>query len=151
MAVKDLVFGGQESFQASPERLFALLTDLDQMQHIIPDLKSSELVDQHTLKCVVRPGFSFLRGTMNLTISIEESQPHERATMQIAARGIGAQMQIVSRLQIAPQQNGSQLDWQAEVTQLKGLVSTVSPALVRAAADQVIRHAWTQVRRHLGE
>jgi hypothetical protein len=43
------------------------------------------------------------------------------------------------------------LIWSAQVDKLSGLVTSVSPALIRGAADQVIRHAWSQVRRELGE
>src|SRR4051812_43830427 len=70
-----LTFGGEETFSVPPERLFAALTDLDQLTKIIPDLVSSERIDERTLKCVVRPGFSFLRGTLKLQISIIDRQP----------------------------------------------------------------------------
>ena len=33
----------------------------------------------------------------------------------------------------------------------KGLAAALSPGLIKAAADQVIRHAWQQVRTQLGE
>ncbi len=67
-----LTFGGEESFAAPPERLFGLLTDLDGLADTIPDLVSSHRVDDRTLECVVRPGFSFLRGTMRVTIRLGE-------------------------------------------------------------------------------
>ena len=37
------------------------------------------------------------------------------------------------------------------MTDLKGLISTISPALIRAAADQIIRTAWKDLRKELGE
>ena len=64
----NLEFGGTEQFAAEPEKLYALLTDLDAMAGTIPDLVSAERVELRTLKCVVRPGFSFLRGTMRLPL-----------------------------------------------------------------------------------
>jgi len=144
-------FAGEEHFQASSERVFALLTDLDAMAGTIPDLVSSERAGDHTLKCVVRPGFSFLRGTMKLQIDLADLQPPERAVMQVAAQGIGVSMRIVSQLQVTPEGSGAKLVWSAQVDQLKGLVAALSPSLIKAAADQVIRHAWTQVRKQLGE
>lgn len=144
-------FGGQEQFAATPERLFALLTDLDAMVATIPDLVSAEKVDQRTMKCVVRPGFSFLRGTMKLTITLGETRAPERATMSVAAQGIGVAMTVHSTLDVAADGPGSRLDWSAKIDQLKGLISAVSPGLIKAAADQVIRHAWGQVRKQLGE
>ena len=50
MANQPIEFGGDERFAASPEKLYALLTDLDAMSAIIPDLVSSEKVDPATMK-----------------------------------------------------------------------------------------------------
>lgn len=144
-------FAGEEHFQSSSERVFALLTDLDAMAKTIPDLVSSERAGERTLKCVVRPGFSFLRGTMKLQIDLADLQPPERAVMHVAAQGIGVSMRVVSQLQVTPEGSRAKLVWSAQVDQLKGLVAALSPSLIKAAADQVIRHAWEQVRKQLGE
>jgi carbon monoxide dehydrogenase subunit G len=144
-------FGGEETFAAPPEKLYGLLTDLDAMAATIPDLESSQKVDDNTLKCVVRPGFSFLRGKMNLAISLGETAPPERAAMNVTASGIGVSMDVVSQLDISPEGAGSRLKWSARVDKRKGLISAVSPTLIKGAADQVIRHAWQQVRQQLGE
>jgi carbon monoxide dehydrogenase subunit G len=144
-------FGGEESFAATPDHLFAVLTDLDVLAATIPDLVSSQRPDERTLTCVVRPGFSFLRGTLRLAITLADLQPSESAAMRVAAQGIGVSMQIVSRLRIAAEGPGSRLSWSATIEQMTGLAATISPSLVRAAADQTIRHAWQQVRAKLGE
>jgi uncharacterized protein len=144
-------FGGEEHFAAPAERVYALLTDLDAMAGAIPDLVSAEKVDERTLKCVVRPGFSFLRGTMRMTISLGDCQQPERAAMNVDAQGIGLSMSVASQLRIANEADGSRLEWTARIEKLGGLISAVSPGLISAAADQVIRHAWSQVRKQLGE
>ena len=121
-------FGGEERFASPPEKVFSLSTDLDAMAATIPDLVSSEKVDANTLKCVVRPGFSFLRGTMRLAIALGETIPPERATMTVAAQGIGVSMAVVSQLNIAPDEDGGAvLAWNARIEELKGLISAVSP------------------------
>ena len=146
-----LEFGGQEVFGAPPERVFAALTDLDGLARIIPDVESSARPDENTLTCVVRPGFSFLRGTLNLTVTAQDVRPPEWADMRTVAKGIGTQITIESKLELTAHGSGSQLNWQAEITERKGLVAAVSTALVKAAADQVIRQAWANVRKELGE
>jgi len=117
----------------------------------IPDLVSSERVDDRSMRCVVRPGFSFLRGTLKLVISLDDLQPPTAASMHIAAQGIGVSMRVASKLRIAADAGGSKLAWAAQVEEIKGLAAALSPALIKAAADQVIRHAWTQVRAQMGE
>jgi carbon monoxide dehydrogenase subunit G len=144
-------FGGEESFTSPPERVFNVLTDFDQITRTIPDLVSSERVDASTLKCVVRPGFSFLRGTLKLTIRLADVQPPAaaqpgNARMTVDASGIGMSMRVESQLRVEPAGSGSKLVWTSTVAEAKGLIASVSPALLRAAADNVIRHAWLQVR-----
>jgi len=151
VAAQSTEFGGVEHFASSQERVFALLTDLDAMARAIPDLVSAEKVDEGTMKCVVRPGFSFLRGTMRLTIALGECRPPAQAAMTVEAQGIGVAMRVVSQLLIRSEGQGSLLEWSARIDELKGLVAAVSPGLIKAAADQVIRHAWQHVRVQLGE
>ena len=92
-------------------RLYATLTDLDMIAQTIPDLVSSERVDE-TLKCVVRPGFSFLRGTLKTTISLAEfPESPNSATMNVAARASAFRFASKSRLRISAEGTGSRLDW----------------------------------------
>lgn len=144
-------FGGEERFAAAPRRLFDVLTDLETLAGNIPNLVSAERPDDRTLKCVIKPGFSFLRGTLKVTISLADLQPPSAAAMTIAAQGIGSAMQIGSRLQIAAEGTGSLLKWQAKIERASGLLASIPGGLLQAAADQTIRHAWQQVREKLGE
>lgn len=144
-------FGGEERFAASPERLFQLLTDLDALAKAIPDLVSAERPNERTLKCVVRPGFSFLRGTLKLSIMLSDSEPPARATMYVGAQGIGVALGLTSSFEIVADGGGALLKWEATIDQMTGLIATVSPALVRAAAEQTVHHAWRQVRSRLAE
>lgn len=145
-----LQFGGEEQFAAPREKVFALLTDLDGLGASIPDLVAAKRVDDRTLECTVRPGFSFLRGTMKLRITLDELAPPSAAVMKIDSSGIGVSMKIVSRMTLTPEAAGTKLTWQADVSEMKGLVATVSPGLVTAAADQVVRHGWKQLHDRLG-
>ncbi len=152
MPAGNLEFGGEEIFRSSPDRVFAVVTDVDGLARNIPDLATAKRVDAHTLECTVRPGFAFLRGTLKLVIQLSDLVPPESATMQIDARGIGQSLRVKSKLAVSPTPDGgSRLAWSAEATELKGLVATISPALIRAASDQVIRNAWQGLRRELGE
>lgn len=140
-----LEFSGEERFATSPDRLYSLLTDLDGFGASIPDLVSAKRIDERTLEATVRPGFSFLRGTMKLKIVLDELVPHESALMRIDSQGIGVVMKIESRLKLEPDGAETKLLWHAAVTEMKGLVATVSPGLVQAAAEQVLRDGWRQL------
>ena len=149
MAKRVLELGGDELFATPPEALYRRLTDLDMLATSIPDLQSSQRVDDRTLRCVVRPGVSFLRGTLKMEITITPTDPPRRAEMCVSARGIGAVMQIVSRMDLEPQDEGTRLVWTARLEKATGLVATVSPTLIQAAAQQVLRNSWSSIRQQL--
>lgn len=144
-------FGGEELFGAAPERVFAAVTDLDVLADTIPDLVSSERPDARTLKCVVKPRFSFLRATLRLTITLEDLRPPQSARMHIAGQGIGASIEVSSSLTMEAEGSGSRLRWTARIERTGGLMATVPSGLLKGAADQVIRQGWQQVRERLAK
>lgn len=144
-------FGGEERFSAEPARLYAVLTDPDALAATIPGLVSAERSDEQTLQCVVRPGFAFLRGTLKLSIALADLNAPESAAMHVTVQGIGVLMRISSRSRIVPEAGGSRLFWEGRIDEMSGLIATVSPGLVRAAAEATIRHGWQRVREWLGE
>jgi carbon monoxide dehydrogenase subunit G len=151
MAAPKLQLAGSESFAAPPEVVFDLLTDLDQLATNIPDLESSQRVDEQTLACVVRPGFSFMRGKVNLTIRLVEIQRPSAARLMTDMKGIGQAMQAESSIALQPTDTGCQLDWEVRVWELKGLIATVSPSLVKAAAERIIVQSYAKIREKLGK
>jgi carbon monoxide dehydrogenase subunit G len=150
MPNEDLTFGGEEHFAASPDRVFALLTDLGVLARLMPDLVSAKRIDERTLDCVVRPGVSFLRGTLRLSISLAELKPPESAAMHLTARGIGTKIGVESQLNLHADPAGTKLVWSSKVVELSGLVATISRWLIAAAAQQQISEMWRRIQAELG-
>ncbi|MBS0207844.1 MAG: hypothetical protein JSS27_02720 [Planctomycetes bacterium] len=151
MSTAKYQFGGTETFKLPPGELFDIVTNLDNVASTIPDAESTERVDEQTLKAIVRPGFSFLRGKLTLTIRVLDKTFPSAARTSIDGQGIGMRVVVESHIRITPTDTGSQLDWEARVTELKGLIATISPSLIQSAAEQVIRNAWTQIHRRGGD
>jgi carbon monoxide dehydrogenase subunit G len=70
--------------------------------------------------------------------------------MRIHSKGIGAEVVVESGFELEAVESGARVAWRARVVQLKGLVATVSPALVKAAAESVLGKVWAQVHARLG-
>lgn len=143
-------FSGEETFNAEPARVFNVLSDLDQLSKAVPGLVSAERVDAKSLKCVIKPGLSFLGPSVKATITLAEAVPHSRVVQKIAVSGIGMGMQIEAVMDIHSADAGkSKLAWTARVTELSGLVKAAPVALVRAAADKVIKDGWQSLRERV--
>ncbi len=149
-AVEARSFSGEETFAASAERTFAALTNPDVLARCIPDLVAAERVDDRTLRCSVKPGFSFIRATLKMTITFSEVDESRRfAALDIASKGIGASMTVRCAMTVEEHGGGSRVKWEASILQLGGLIAAVGPALIRGAADKVIREGWAALRREV--
>jgi len=143
-------FSGEEVFNAAPQRLFEVMTDLRALAASMPDVQSSEVVDDRTVRCVVRPGFSFLRGSMKVTVTLAESHAPSRAVMRTSASGIGVGMEVEATMEVSPDPASggtrSILKWQAVVLKRSGLMSAVPSSLIQAAAEKTIKDGWASLR-----
>ena len=168
MATGPLEFGGAEQFAADAGRVFDVVTDLDVLARAMPDVESSRRVDADTLLCVVRPGFSFLRGKLNVRIRRLAADASLAARFRVESDAIGVHLVVETSLHIEPgsgttDENAagggggsttapdarSTLKWHAAVVKRKGLVAAVSPTLLRAAAEKVIQETWQRLRAEL--
>lgn len=139
-------FSGVESLPAPAEVVYAFLTDPDKMKTVVPDLVSAERTAPNILKGVVKPGFSFIRGTLKFTMTIAEKTPGKEAQVTIFSEAIGAKMTVDSTMKVEPDGAGSKVHWTAQVTQLSGLIAAVPGGLIKAAADKTVRDGWDKIR-----
>jgi carbon monoxide dehydrogenase subunit G len=144
-------FAGEQHLPFPPERVFAALRELEAVARRMPDVASVERVDGHTLKLVVKPGFSFLRGTLRVTMSVEETAPGRSLVQTARSEGIGMSMTIRSEISLSSAEGGTAAAWRAEVTERKGLVAAVGASLIQAAANKVLADGWSAVSRTLEE
>jgi carbon monoxide dehydrogenase subunit G len=93
---------GEERFEQDADRVYAVVTDLAIMAQNIPDLVSHEVVSPEQLKCVVRPGFSFLRMTMKTRIDLVRDAAVRGAQLKIFSQGMGASIDVESQLHVTP-------------------------------------------------
>ena len=142
-------FEGDRDFALPPAALGEKLSDARFLVKCIPDVESVARAEPSEAVCVIRPGFAFVRGTLELTIRVAESVPGQSAKVLVLSKGMGNSSTVEALLTFAPQDSGTRLHWQAQVKELGGLLKLVPQGLVRGAAQKVIADAWTAVEAQL--
>jgi carbon monoxide dehydrogenase subunit G len=117
----------------------------------IPDVESVTEVAPERAVLVLRPGFSFVRGTLDLTLTVPEAVSPESARYLAASKGIGSSADVQAVLQFTPEGPGTRVRWTAEVKALGGLLKMVPQGLIRGAAQKVIGDVWAAVEAKLKE
>ncbi len=142
-------FEGEKNFSQSPADLSAKLTDAKFVTQCIPDVESVKELEADRAVLILRPGFSFVRGTLEGTLHIVDAVASTGVRYLIANKGIGSSADVEATLAFEPGPNGTRIRWAAEVKSLGGLLKLVPPGLIRGAAEKVIGDTWSAVEAKL--
>jgi len=153
---------GCEDFQLSRLEMWDHMTDMEFLSRMVPDLQEVVRSEPGMLVCRVRPGFSFLRGSLEITFETTKQQPPTLAEIQVKSKGIGSSVSVLTSFELVELANDemgkepgsnsngkTRLHWTAEVQELGGLLKPVSRDLIEAVAGRIVAQIWTNVRREL--
>ena len=142
---------GTEHFACDIDRVHAALADLEQVAAALPGLTRVEHNDGDTLTCRVRPGLSFLSGSLRTTITRREEAGQGALRYGIDSRGIGAGAVANAHIRCLPDGDGrGRVEWQVQVEELSGLLKPVGASLIEAATGKVAAATWEGLHTRLG-
>jgi carbon monoxide dehydrogenase subunit G len=144
-----LRFEGDRDFALSQDELFARLSDARFLVECIPDVESVSLREPDRAALVLRPGFSFVRGTLDVTLQVVDAVAPQSARVLLHSKGIGSTSDVEAGLSLAAQEGGTRVHWVAEIKSLGGLLKMIPSGLIRGAAEKVINDAWARVAEKL--
>jgi carbon monoxide dehydrogenase subunit G len=142
-------FEGEKDFPLPPADLWAKLTDAQFLVQCIPDVESVAEQEPDHAALVLRPGFSFVRGTLEVTLRVVDAVAPTAARYLLVSKGIGSSSDVEATVALAPEGTGTRVRWTAEVKALGGLLKMVPAGLVRGAAQKVVHDAWAAVEAKL--
>ncbi len=144
-----LQFAGEREFPLPPVELFAKLRDARFLVQCIPDAQAQGEPTQDRAQCSVRPGFAFVRGTIDVALEVTEAVEPTRLRLMLRSKGIGTSSDVEAVINLSASESGSRVHWQAEVKRLGGLLKAVPSGLIRGAAQKVIEDLWNGVAAKL--
>jgi carbon monoxide dehydrogenase subunit G len=144
-----LRFEGDKDFALPPAPSWAKLTDARFLVQCIPGVESVTRAEPDAAEWTLRPGVSFVRGTLDVSLRVAEAVPDTSARLLVHSKGIGSTADVEATLAFAPQGSGTRVHWTAEVKTLGGLLKAVPQGLIKASAQKVIADAWAAVEARL--
>ncbi len=140
-----LRFEGDRDFPQPQSELWAKLSDPRFLVTCIPDVQTVKTVDAEHAELVLRPGLSFVRGTLDVTLKVAEVDPPKSARMLVVGKGIGSSSTVEASLTLSPEGTGTRVHWAAVITELGGLLKMVPSGLIRGSAEKVLSDVWSAV------
>ena len=147
-----LRFEGDKDFSRPPAEVWARLTDANFLVRCIPDVDSIKEVNADRAELVLRPGFAFVRGTLEVVLQVAEKTTPSSAKVVVVSKGIGSSSTVEATLAFAALgETATRVHWVAEVKELGGLLKMVPSGLIRGAAQKIIGDAWTAAEAKMSE
>ena len=140
-----LHFEGTKDFAQPPADVWTKLSDARFLVQCIPGVESVAQAEPDRAVCVLRPGFAFVRGTLELTLRIADRVPAASTRVLVHSKGIGTTSAVEAILNVAARDTGSRVQWTADIKELGGLLKAVPQGLIKASAQKVIADAWASV------
>jgi carbon monoxide dehydrogenase subunit G len=144
-----LHFEGVRDLTVASGTVWQKLSDARFLVGCIPDLESVSESQAERAVCTIRPGLAFIRGSLELTLQIEEAVPESKIRLLAQTKGIGSSSEVQITLMLASEGPGTRLEWLAQVASLGGLLKAMPHGLIKAAAQKVIADVWTRVETRL--
>ncbi len=142
-------FEGEKDFPQPPAELWTKLSDVRFLVQCLPDVESVAAMGPDYARIVLRPGFSFVRGTLEATLHVVDTVAPTAARYTIVNKGIGSSADVGATVTLAPLDTGTRVHWTAEVKALGGLLKMVPSGLIRGAAQKVVNDTWNAVEAKL--
>ena len=142
-------FEGERVFALPPEQLWPKLRDAAFLASCIPEGSPHDGATRDRAVCTVHPGFSFMRGSIDVTIEILGGEEPTTLKYSQKSKGIGSTSEVETSLTLEPHEAGAKVQWRAEVKSLGGLLKMVPSGLIRGAANKVIEDGWAGVAAKL--
>lgn len=144
-----LHFEGDQVFALPLPVVWSKLSDLKFLVGCIPNAEAVEHPSPQLATCKVRPGFTFVRGTLSVTLKVVEAVEGQALKLLCHGKGIGSSNDVEMSLAFAEQEGGSRVHWSADVTNLGGLLKATPQMLLKGAAQKVIADVWESVKSRL--
>src|SRR5262249_22197143 len=103
---KMLRIEGVREFALAPAELWGRLSDARFLVQCIPDVESVQELAADRAALVLRPGFAFVRGTLDLTLQVVDAVEPTGARVILHSKGIGSTSDVEASLTLAPREGG---------------------------------------------
>ncbi len=142
-------FKGDVTIKAPREKVYAFLTDPNQVTQCAPGLQSVEVVDDDHFKCTVKAGIGMIKGTFNFDIEFQQREEPSHATILASGKMPGSAVSMTSTMDLAEADGDSTLMTWASDVRVSGTIAGVGARLMAGVADRMTKDIFGCIKSKL--
>jgi uncharacterized protein len=142
-------FEGSVPIKASREKVWAFVTDPDQVGPCGPGVETIEVVDATHFKAAAKVGVGFINARFNVDMEFAELTPPEAATIKAHGQAPGSAVDATAQMRLSDgADGGTVMDWEADVN-IAGTLASVGARLIEGTANKMIGQTFECMKSKL--
>jgi uncharacterized protein len=133
---------------ASPEEVWALLTDASRLAPWRPGCERLEPDGPDRYKAAVKFGIAAISGKYAGTLEFAEKKPSHSLVLKMDGKGLPGFVKGQGRIELLPKGSDTQLTYSGEA-QVGGLIASVGQRMLDAAARKIVQQFFESAKAEL--
>jgi carbon monoxide dehydrogenase subunit G len=142
-------FSGSVDINAPRDRVWAFVTDPNQVGQCGPGVESIEVIDDTHYKATAKVGIGFISARFVVNMEMAEQQPPDRAVLKAHGQAPGSAVDATAEMQLSgPPEGPTRMDWNADVA-LAGTLASLGARMIEGTANKMIGQTFDCMRTKL--
>ena len=142
-------FEGSVPIRASRDKVWAFVTDPDQVGPCGPGVETIEVVDATRFKASAKVGIGFISARFVVNMEFAEQEPPDRAKIKAHGQAPGSMVDATAEMHLSDGPDGSTvMDWNADVN-ISGTLASVGARMIEGTANKMISQTFDCMRAKL--
>jgi len=145
----NLQYNGEERIPASPDIVWAFVTDPEKIARSMPEIVDVTVHDPMHVDAVVQVAVGPVRGKFKLKVELQPDPSRRRIDLKVSGGGFGSAVDMTAGADVVDAGDGSTLlKWSGQAV-ARGPVAAVGGRVLDAQAQKLIAQAFGNVRQRL--
>jgi carbon monoxide dehydrogenase subunit G len=142
-------FEGTVQINAPRDRVWAFVTDPNQVGQCGPGVESIEVIDDTHFKATAKVGVGFISARFVVNLEFVDLDAPNAATIKAHGQAPGSAVDADARMELSDADGGgTTMDWSAEVN-IAGTIASVGARLIEGTANKMIGQTFDCMRTKL--
>jgi carbon monoxide dehydrogenase subunit G len=142
-------FEGSVAIRAPRERVWAFVTDPNEIGQCGPGVETIDVIDPTHFKATAKVGIGFISARFVVNMEFAEQVPPDRATIKAHGQAPGSAVDATAEMHLSDGPDGATvMDWSADVN-IAGTLASVGARLIEGTANKMIGQTFECMRTRL--
>jgi carbon monoxide dehydrogenase subunit G len=142
-------FEGSVEIAAPRDRVWAFVTDPDQVGQCGPGVETIEVIDATHFKATAKVGIGFISARFTVNVEFGDMTPPDAATIRAHGQAPGSAVDATAQMRLSDDEaGGTRMDWEADVN-IAGTLASVGARMIEGTANKMIGEAFDCMKSKL--